>query len=235
MCVVVSLPCSFLFRCIQPLFNSRGLARCPLCRGVIDRARLFLVPDSNPATRIDAAKQWKHSSKTLRLLEELRKIRDGSDPNAKVIIFSQWTAMLDLVEIPLGHEKMPFLRLDGAMTQKERESVLQRFGSIDSPQRILLVSLKAGGTGLNLVMANYVFFLDCWWNPSVEEQAIQRIHRIGQTKVSYVKRFIVTGSVEERILELQEKKKFLAQSVTSDAEEQKQMRMQDLVQLFKEV
>lgn len=223
------------FRCIQPTFNDRGLARCALCRSVIESSRLFLVPQSNPAIRIDAAKHWKHSSKTKRLMEELKLIRQGPDPTAKVLIFSQWTAMLDLVEIPLNQEKLPFLRLDGSLQQKERESVLKKFAT-DPDTRILLISLKAGGVGLNLVMANYVFFLDCWWNPSVEEQALQRCHRIGQTKTTYIKRFIVVGSVEERILELQEKKKILAQSVAvnTDAEEQKQLRMQDLVDLFRE-
>jgi SNF2 family DNA or RNA helicase len=169
--------------CLSPLFNERGFARCPICRAIVNREKLFLVPDqldngddhdrgdgsggggggssSNTSRRIDPVANWSHSSKTRRLLEELEAIRAGADPKAKSIIFSQWTAMLDLLEIPLRDAGFEFLRLDGSLAQKERESVLNKFKS-QTNTPILLISLKAGGCGLNLVMANYVFFMDCW-------------------------------------------------------------------------
>lgn len=223
----------FCRECITPLFNARGLARCPLCRSVIDSAKLFLVPETKRRT-IDPVAQWQHSSKTTRLMSELRTIRDGPDTTVKVLIFSQWTSMLDLVEIPLRAEGFTFLRLDGSLTQRDREQVLRRFAN-DASARIMLISLKAGGVGLNLVSASVVFLVDSWWNPAVEEQACQRVHRIGQTKTVYVKRLIVVGSVEERILELQAKKQMLAQSISAaGTDEQKQVRMQDLVDLFRE-
>ena len=257
--------------CATPLFNERGFARCPTCRCVISRERLFLVPAVTPEVqRIDPVANWTHSAKTARLLAELEAIRSGPDPAAKSIIFSQWTSMLDLLEIPLKQAGFAFLRLDGSLSQKDRETVLKKFKN-EAKVPVLLISLKAGGVGLNLVMANYCFFFDCWfdntnhaailaqpaaraesacpapltvwtsdlfrfvfrWNPSVEEQACQRVHRIGQQKTTYVKRFVVQGTVEERILQLQEKKKFLAQSVSMSAEEQSKVRMQDLVDLFR--
>jgi DNA repair protein RAD5 len=144
--------------CINPIFNDRGLARCPLCRSVIDISKLFLVPEAAPAIRIDAQANWKHSSKTLKLLEELRAVRTGEDPTAKIVIFSQWTSMLDLLEIPLKQEKFPFLRLDGSLTQKERETVLRKFDK-DPEARILLVSLKAGQSPSELRAA--LFRLGC--------------------------------------------------------------------------
>jgi SNF2 family DNA or RNA helicase len=90
--------------------------------------------------------------------------------------------------------------------------LLAKFRS-DASYTLLLISLKAGGVGLNLVAASCVFFLDCWWNPAVEQQAIDRVHRIGQTRTVRVKRFVVEDSVEERILEMQQQKLLLAQSV----------------------
>ena len=225
--------------CLSPMFNERGFARCPVCRAIVSREKLFLVPAQDSGDdgikRIDPVRDWLHSCKTSRLLAELKAIRLSQDPSAKSIVFSQWTSMLDLIEIPLKREGFSFLRLDGTLSQKERTEVLRKFTSSSSAASILLISLRAGGQGLNLVSANYVFLFDCWWNPSVEEQAIQRVHRIGQTKTCYVRRFVVKGSVEERILELQKRKSHLAQAVSMTPEEQKSMRMNDLVDLFRNV
>jgi len=242
--------------CLNPLFNERGYARCAVCRAVISRDRLLIVPQAEPVLRIDAESQWQHSSKTERLMEELEMLRltqpsnengtsgdssSASEPAStststssapiKSIIFSNWTSMLDLVEIPLRRGNYHYVRLDGSMTMSAREKVLTSFKT-DSSITVMLISLKAGGVGLNLIDANYVFFLDIWFNPQAEEQAVQRVHRIGQTRPVYVKRFIVDGTCEERIMELQERKRALAQAIAPGAEEQKHVRMEDLVQLF---
>jgi len=110
--------------------------------------------------------------------------------------------MLDVVEIALKLEKIVFLRLDGQLAQKQREKVIRDFYNRDD-SRVLLISTKAGGLGLNLTCASYVFILDPWWNPAVEMQAIDRVHRLGQKKTVIAKRFIVADSVEEKILALQ--------------------------------
>ena len=100
------------------------------------------------------------------------------------------------------------------MNQKQREAVLHQFKT-DRSATLLLISLKAGGVGLNLTSASVVYFLDLWFNPGVEQQAIDRVHRIGQTRTVRVKRFIIVDTVEERILEMQQRKLMLAQSVHS--------------------
>jgi DNA repair protein RAD5 len=167
---------SFLFdvtECVTPLFNERGFARCPVCRAIISRDKLFLAPAPiAPETLIDVKRDWQHSSKTRRLMEELQRIRASSDPKAKSIVFSQWTAMLDLLEIPLKKEGMNFLRLDGSLSQSQREIVLRRFAK-ELDQSVLLISLKAGGVGLNLVSANHVFFMDCWSDTPVHQSALR--------------------------------------------------------------
>jgi SNF2 family DNA or RNA helicase len=120
----------------------------------------------------------------------------------KAIVFSQWTSMLDLLEIPLKKGHYHYRRLDGTMTVAQRERAIEEFEKKDDVL-VLVVSLKAAALGLNLTVANHVVLLDLWWNPTTEEQAIDRAHRIGQTRTVHVTRLTVPGTVEERILELQ--------------------------------
>jgi SNF2 family DNA or RNA helicase len=123
------------------------------------------------------------------------------------LVFSQWTSMLDLIEPHLEREGFGFLRLDG--TTRNREGVVAEFQREDGPP-VFLISLKAGGTGLNLTAADHVFILDPWWNPAVEEQAADRTHRIGQEKPVFVHRLIAEDTVEERVLALQQEKRSLS-------------------------
>ena len=125
----------------------------------------------------------------------------------KALVFSQWTSLLDRVEIRLKELGIDWVRLDGAT--RDRQGVVDSFQDPDGPP-VFLLSLKAGGTGLNLTAADYVLLLDPWWNPAVERQAADRAHRIGQTRPVVCCRFISSGTVEERILELQEAKRGLA-------------------------
>jgi len=144
------------------------------------------------------------SSKVERLLEALSEaIADGH----KALVFSQWTGLLDLVEPHLNAASIPFVRLDGST--RDRAAVVAQFQSETGPP-VMLVSLKAGGTGLNLTAADHVFLLDPWWNPTVEDQAADRAHRIGQDRPVMVYRMIAKDTVEERIFTLQEKKRTLA-------------------------
>lgn len=124
----------------------------------------------------------------------------------KVIVFSQWTSMLDLVEVALKDEGYSFRRVDGRLSLTQREEQLQNFKTKPDVS-VLLLSLRAASLGLNLVVANHVVLLDLWWNPSVEDQAIDRTHRIGQAKGVHVIRITVKDTVEDRILELQERKR----------------------------
>ena len=129
----------------------------------------------------------------------------------RVLVFSQFTELLDLIADQLRLLALPFLSLTGKTPTKERGKVVQRFQAQEVP--VLLVSLKAGGLGLNLTAADTVIHMDPWWNPAVEEQATARAHRIGQDRPVLVYKLVVEGSIEERMLELQARKLALTHSV----------------------
>ncbi len=147
------------------------------------------------------------SSSKVELLMEL--VDELSAEGHKVLVFSQWTSLLDRVEPHLEASSIPFLRLDGSTV--DRQAVVDGFQAEDGPP-VLLLSLKAGGTGLTLTAADHVVLLDPWWNPAVEDQAADRAHRIGQTKPVFVHRLVAADTVEERILDLQESKRRLAEA-----------------------
>ena len=126
----------------------------------------------------------------------------------KSLVFSQWTAMLDLLEPGLRDRGLDFVRLDGST--RDREAVVSRFRD-DETVSTFLISLKAGGTGLNLTAADHVFLFEPWWNPAVEEQAFDRAHRIGQTRPVFVHRLVAADTVEDRMLKLQADKRALAE------------------------
>jgi superfamily II DNA or RNA helicase len=153
--------------------------------------------------------QADRSSKLELMLETLE---EALSEGHKALIFSQWTSLLDLVEPHLDERDVRYTRLDGSTV--DRGSVVKRFQE-DPAVSVMLLSLKAGGTGLNLTAADHVFLLDPWWNPAAEDQAADRAHRIGQERPVLVHRLIAADSVEERILALQERKRALA-SVATD-------------------
>jgi superfamily II DNA or RNA helicase len=166
------------------------------------------------------------SSKVDRLLGALETIvADGH----KALVFSQWTSLLDRVEPHLAAASIPFSRLDGSTV--DRAGVVDRFQE-DSGPPILLVSLKAGGTGLNLTAADHVFLLDPWWNPAVEDQAADRAHRIGQQKPVMVYRLVAEETVEEKILALQQAKRRIADAALGDAGAAASLTREDLLALL---
>jgi superfamily II DNA or RNA helicase len=128
----------------------------------------------------------------------------------RVLVFSQWTSLLDLVEPRLQKGGIEWLRLDGST--RNRQELVDHFQSKDGPP-VFLLSLKAGGTGLNLTAADHVVHLDPWWNPAAEQQASDRAHRIGQTKPVFIWKLVSEGTVEESILNLQARKQALADAV----------------------
>jgi SNF2 family DNA or RNA helicase len=128
----------------------------------------------------------------------------------KALVFSQFTSFLALLRERLEREKLPYLYLDGAT--RDRQARVEAFQS-DPDTKLFLISLKAGGLGLNLTAADYVYLLDPWWNPAVESQAIDRTHRIGQTRPVFACRIVARDTVEEKILELQKTKRDLADAV----------------------
>lgn len=154
------------------------------------------------------------SIKTDMLVEELTNII----PNHKALVFSQFTGMLDLLEISFNKHQIPFCRLDGSTPVPKRQELVNSFQQPNSVEKVFLISLKAGNAGLNLTAADYVFLFDPWWNTAVQQQAIDRTHRIGQTKNVFAYKMICKDTIEEKILQLQQRKKKLAEDLIGEEE-----------------
>ncbi|CAN6457648.1 unnamed protein product [Victoria cruziana] len=152
----------------------------------------------------------------------------------KAIVFSQWTRMLDLLEVPLKNSCINYRRLDGTMSVLARDKAVKDFNSLPEVS-VMIMSLKAASLGLNMVAACHVLLLDLWWNPTTEDQAIDRAHRIGQTRPVCVTRLTVKDTVEDRILALQEKKRVMVASAFGEDERggrQTRLTEDDLKYLF---
>lgn len=186
--------------------------------------------------RINLA-EFATSSKIEALTRDLVMMRQTS-PGSKAIVFSQFVNMLDLIRWRLHSD--PYLEdiglgcraLHGGMNVKARDACLKDFRE-DNNVRVLLMSLKAGGVALNLTCANYIYLMDPWWNPAAEMQAIDRTHRLGQYRPIRAVRFIAENTVEERILQLQDKKRLVFDgTVGRDAGSLKMLTADDMKSLF---
>jgi|AMFO01.1.fsa_nt_gi Superfamily II DNA/RNA helicases, SNF2 family len=156
---------------------------------------------------LDAQRASQPSAKFDALLPRLEEVKESG---RKALVFSQFTSLLAILKDRLDAEGIHYAYLDGK--SRKRDRIVESFQE-DADLPLFLISLKAGGVGLNLTAADHVFLLDPWWNPAVERQAVDRTHRIGQTKVVNVYRLVTTDTVEERILELQDRKRELAEAI----------------------
>ncbi|KZT01342.1 uncharacterized protein LAESUDRAFT_739218 [Laetiporus sulphureus 93-53] len=211
----------------QTLLNTANTAKsdtCTSCAAVVAKARTKSRRDSDLPP---------DSTKIRKILEILQEIDELSEGTEKTIIFSQFTSMLDLIEPFLRAEKIKFVRYDGTMNKAEREYALDRIKESRSI-RVILISFKAGSTGLNLTCCNHVILVDPWWNPALEDQAFDRTHRFGQTRDVHIRKLCVPDTTEQRILELQDKKRALAKAALS-GDRMKNMRLgaDELIALFK--
>ncbi|MBY0123327.1 DEAD/DEAH box helicase [Bacillus sp. S/N-304-OC-R1] len=160
----------------------------------------------HPALFVDGYKEG--SAKFIQLMQLIEEARLSG---RRVLIFSQFTKMLSLIGRELAYQGLPYFYLDGQTPSEERVALCNRFNA--GERNLFLISLKAGGTGLNLTGADTVILYDLWWNPAVEEQAADRAHRMGQTKPVQVIKLISRGTIEEKMNELQEKKRHLIEEV----------------------
>ena len=177
-------------------------------------------------------KRWVSSAKIEECVKILTNIGDHH-PNEKTIVFSQFTTFLDLVEIPLADQHFGFTRYDGSMSPAQRADAVDRF-TRDPRTTVMLVSLKAGNAGLNLTVANHIVLLDPFWNPYIEEQAIDRAHRIGQRREVRIHRILIAGTVEDRIIALQEQKRQIIEGALDEQAGRQIARLgvRDLTYLF---
>ena len=175
-----------------------------------------------------ADEEYSASSGKLESFREL--LKNAVDGNHKILVFSQFVKHLNILKEELVNQNINFTYLDG--TTKNRQEEVDKFQNDDSI-KVFLISLKAGGVGLNLTAADYVFMLDPWWNPAVEMQAVDRAHRIGQKNTVFNYKFITKNTVEEKILELQKKKlKLVNDLISIDESIVKTLSKDDIVSLL---
>jgi SWI/SNF-related matrix-associated actin-dependent regulator of chromatin subfamily A3 len=156
------------------------------------------------------------------------------DPKSKVVIFSQWTSFLNIIQAQLDEAGMKYARIDGSMSAHIRDAGMAVLES-DSDIKILLASLSVCSVGLNLVSADTVILADSWWAPAIEDQAVDRVHRLGQTRPCTVWRLVMEDSIEERVLEIQaEKRKLVGKAFQEKAKggKEKTTRMGDVLKLL---
>jgi superfamily II DNA or RNA helicase len=194
---------------VREALSSKGLARSQI--QVLDALlKLRQVCCDPRLVPLPAAKKVKQSAK-LDLLMEL--LPEMLAEGRRILLFSQFTSMLELIEEELAARKLSWVKLTGQ--SRNRDDIIDQFTS--GKVSLFLISLKAGGVGLNLPQADTVIHYDPWWNPAVENQATDRAHRIGQTSQVFVYKLIASGTIEERMLKLQERKAQLASSMLSGA------------------
>ncbi len=184
-------------------------------RQIATHPEMFIKDEKTGSGKLDSL---------IELLEEI------TSEGHKTIVFSQFSTMLEIVRKELNIREMNGLIIDGST--RNREQILNKFKE-EEEQKILLMTLKVGGVGLNLTEADYVIILDPWWNPAVELQAIDRTHRIGQTKPVMVYRMISSSTIEEKVLELQQKKMEIVNNVVEDTtDNEKQISAEDIREMF---
>jgi SNF2 family DNA or RNA helicase len=170
-------------------------------------------------------------TQSVKIKEIVRHITEKTGRH-KILIFSQFIKMLELIQNELTKINIEYEYLDGQSSSKQREQSVNNFQENEN-LRVFLISLKAGGTGLNLTAADYVYIVDPWWNPAVENQAIDRCHRIGQDKKVFAYRMICKDTVEEKIIALQDKKKKIAGDIIqTDESILKKLNKKDINELF---
>jgi SNF2 family DNA or RNA helicase len=177
---------------------------------------------------VDAS--WKKSSAKLDLMMSL--VEELREEDHRALVFSQFVKHLTVIRETLDERGIAYQYLDGATPAKERQRRVDAFQSGEG--ELFLISLKAGGTGLNLTGADYVIHLDPWWNPAVEDQATDRAHRIGQQRPVTVYRLVAEGTIEEQILDLHADKRELVASVLDGTDRAAKMNTEDLIKLIKE-
>jgi SNF2 family DNA or RNA helicase len=162
----------------------------------------------------------------------MESLEESLDLGHRALVFSQWTSLLDLAETRLNEKNIRFSRLDG--TTRNRDQVVSAFQKEDGPA-VMLLSLKAGGVGITLTAADHIYILDPWWNPAAEDQAADRAHRIGQENPVFIHRLVARDTVEDKILQMQKKKRALSEGVISGAGGTADLTQEEILQFLREL
>ncbi|KAI5295957.1 hypothetical protein KEM52_006305 [Ascosphaera acerosa] len=157
----------------------------------------------------------------------------GQRPGTKTVVFSQWTSFLDILEPHLQSNNLHFTRIDGRMKAAQREEAMVKFTK-DESCTIMLASLSVCSVGLNLMAASQVILTDSWWAPAIEDQAVDRVYRLGQTRQTTIWRLVVENSVEDRVLQVQKKKRALMSAAFREKQKavSRETRIAEIAQLI---
>ncbi|EEH06150.1 DNA repair and recombination protein RAD5B [Histoplasma capsulatum G186AR] len=204
----VITPCAhtFDYSCIEQVIEHQH--KCPLCRAEIEDCKSLVAPSADfgeDTNEIDIDSETT-SSKIQALLKILK--AKGQAPNTKTVVFSQWVSFLDIVESQLVRNGITFARIDGKMSSAKRDAAMNALSN-DSNCTVLLASLNVCSVGLNLVAANQVILADSWWAPAIEDQAVDRVYRLGQKRPTTIWRLVMENSIEDRVLDKQKEKRTL--------------------------
>lgn len=236
-CIITECKHGFCDACLDEHFEYQtkqgNEVVCPMCRAKINKHKVVKTVKCKDDVGSYKLRMISPSSKINALLGHLERNEDSSH----VIVFSQFTSFLDLIQLELElMDDYKIVKFDGRLNLQQREEAIENFEKVSGGKRlnILLLSLKAGGVGLNLTVANKAYLMDPHWNNAIEHQAIDRIHRMGQQKSVEVVRFIMESSIEERMLKIQARKNQLGEALTINDEERRQRRLEELQSLFAE-
>lgn len=201
-------PCahSFCRSCIEKVIETQ--AKCPMCRNALSSIDTLVEPAANfgeAEPDIDIS----DSSSKVEAIVKVLKASDRNKNTTKTVVFSQWTSFLDILQTQLIKHGLRFARLDGRMNALKRDTAIEAL-STDPDCKIMLASLSVCSVGLNLVAANQIILSDSWWAPAIEDQAVDRVYRLGQKSDCRVLRFVVEGTIEDEVLEIQGRKRKLA-------------------------
>lgn len=204
--VITACAHAFCQGCIEQVIERQH--KCPLCRADINDNSTLVSPavelGENPDTVV--ADPSNPSSKIEALMKVLT--APGQAPSTKTVVFSQWTSFLDLVEPHLEQRGIKYVRIDGKMQSVKRDNSINVFSN-EPACTVLLASLSVCSVGLNLVAANQAILADSWWAPAIEDQALDRVYRLGQKRETTMWRLVMEDSIEERVLDVQERKRKL--------------------------
>jgi len=230
--VITACTHCFCFPCIEKVIEIQK--KCPCCRAELESTAKLVKPSPDEKGLDFDVDIEESSSKVEALLTILRASRQKGD--TKTVIFSQWTKFLDVVQKQLDNEGFKYCRIDGTMKTKDRDAALDALEN-DPDCTVMLASLSVCSVGLNLVAANQVILADTWWAPAIEDQAIDRVHRLGQTRPCTVFRLVMENSIEESVLKLQEDKRKLMRLALAEGkgkrDKAKQSRLADIERLLR--
>jgi SWI/SNF-related matrix-associated actin-dependent regulator of chromatin subfamily A3 len=216
--VITACAHAFDRSCIEQVIERQH--KCPLCRSDIKDTNNLV----SPATELgeDAGGVEVDPDAPSSKIEALIKILSakGQAAGTKTVVFSQWTSFLDIIEPHLKRHGIQFTRIDGKLPSNKRDQAITQFSNAPNCT-VLLASLNVCSVGLNLVAANQVILSDSWWAPAIEDQAMDRVYRLGQTRETTVWRLVMEGSIEDRVLEIQETKRALSMTALSETGKKK--------------